>query len=113
MKKHNRKKVVRFITQLFMALLNFGGSLATKFVSLNSQPFIARPTSYRLKSDKLRQIPYVLSHHVRFIYSIVNIQLPLLGFKYCVTNFIVLIKKLWWVLIVILVLTMKEVVPES
>ena len=36
--------MVRLIKQVFTALLSFSRSLATKYVSLNNEPWMIRPT---------------------------------------------------------------------
>ena len=42
-----------FIKQAFIVLLSFSRSLATKYISLNNEPCLARPTLIDLNSDEL------------------------------------------------------------
>ena len=41
-----------FVQQTFIVLLSFGGSSATKCASLNSNPYMTRPTIIDLNQDK-------------------------------------------------------------
>ena len=44
MKNHDIKIMFTLIKQMFIALLSFTGSLATKCVSVNNEPCMTRPT---------------------------------------------------------------------
>ena len=48
----------RIIKQVFIALLSFSGSLATKYTSLNNQPCMTRPALIDLNPDKHNQGMY-------------------------------------------------------
>ena len=53
MKKSWYKIILRFIVQAFIALLSFSWSLATKSISLNSDPCLAKPALIDLNSSEL------------------------------------------------------------
>ena len=44
-----------FIKKEFLVLLSFGGSLATKCISLDNKPYIIRPTLIDLNPDECNQ----------------------------------------------------------
>ena len=46
---------------MFIALLSFSGSLATKSVSLNNETCMARPTLIDLSHIKLNYYPFIIS----------------------------------------------------
>ena len=54
-----------FVKQTFivlvLVLLVFGGSTATKCVSVNNQPFIVRPMLTDLNTDELHRSPFIIS----------------------------------------------------
>ena len=49
------------IKQVFIALLSFSGSLATKCMPLNNEPFIARPTLIDLNPVEINYYSIVIS----------------------------------------------------
>ena len=49
------------IKQLFIVLMSFGESLATKWVSLNEEPCIIRPTLIDLNRVELKYYPFIIS----------------------------------------------------
>ena len=49
------------IKQLYIGLLSFGSSLATKFVSLNDEPGMIRPTLIDFNPVKLKYYPFMIS----------------------------------------------------
>ena len=53
------------IKQVFIALLVFSGSLVTKCISLNNQPYLTRPTLIDLNTyennERLRHCPFMVS----------------------------------------------------
>ena len=51
----------RLLKQLFIALLSFKGSLATKCMSLNSESCTARPTLIDLNTVELNYYPFMIS----------------------------------------------------
>ena len=51
----------RLIKQTFLVLLSFNGSLATKCVSLNNNPCIARPVYINLNSLELNYYLFMIS----------------------------------------------------
>ena len=50
-----------FIKQVFIILLSFSSSLATKCPSLNDEQFILRPTLIDLNPVKLKCYPFMIS----------------------------------------------------
>lgn len=54
-------KIINFLKQTFIVLLNLGGSLARKRTSLNNQPCIARTTLIDENPDELPYHPFVIS----------------------------------------------------
>ena len=56
----------RFINQMLIVLLHFGGVLATKCISLHNEPLKVTPTSFDLNPNKM----YQEIHHYLFIISI-------------------------------------------
>ena len=65
----------RFIKQVFVALLSFNGSLDTKWISLNNEPCLTRPTLVYLNFD---EDDHGL-HHFLFIMESCNILGDLLS----------------------------------
>ena len=53
--------MLRLIKQVFIALLRFSGSLTTKFVSLNYEPYVTRATLIGLNLDELNYYPFIVS----------------------------------------------------
>ena len=51
----------KLIKQAFVALLTFTGSLATKCMSLNSEPYIIRSTVIDLNPVELNYYPFMIS----------------------------------------------------
>ena len=51
----------RPIKQVFILLLSFSGSLATKCVSLNDEPCMVRPTLIDLNPVELKYYPFMIS----------------------------------------------------
>ena len=51
----------KLIKQAVVALLTFTGSLATKCMSLNSEPYIVRSTVIDLNPDELNYYPFMIS----------------------------------------------------
>ena len=49
------------IKEVFIALLSFSESLATKFVSLNNEPCMIRPTLIDVNPFELSYYPFVIS----------------------------------------------------
>ena len=49
------------IKQVFIALLSFGESLATKCVSLNNEPCMIRPTLIELNTVERNCYPFMIS----------------------------------------------------
>ena len=49
------------IKQVFIAVLNFGGPLATKYVSLNKEPCMIRPTLIDLNPSELKYYQLMVS----------------------------------------------------
>ena len=49
------------IKQVFIVLLDFSGSLATKFVSLGNEPYRSRTTSIDLNPVELNYYPFMIS----------------------------------------------------
>ena len=49
------------IKQVFIALLNFSGSLATEYVSLNNKPCMTRPTVINLNPVELNYYPFMIN----------------------------------------------------
>ena len=49
------------IIALVLLVLSFGGSLATKCISMNNQPCMVRPTVIDLNPDKLFYYPFIIS----------------------------------------------------
>ena len=78
MKKHDIKYCFRLIKQGFIALLNFSESLATKCISLQNEPCIARPTITDLKSYEhnqgLRHYPFMVSLDVTEVVMLLMIH---------------------------------------
>ena len=63
----------RLIKQVFITLLSFSGSLATKCVSLNNEPCTARPTLSDLNLIELIHYPLMISlDKCNGIYNTVN-----------------------------------------
>ena len=60
-RKYLMKNMFIFIKQMLVGLLSFGGSLATKYVSLNNQPCVTKPTLVDLNPDDLRYDPFIFS----------------------------------------------------
>ena len=50
----------RLIKQVFTALLSFSGSLATKFVPLNNEPCMIRPTLINLNPFEPNYYPFMI-----------------------------------------------------
>ena len=50
-----------FIEQVFIALLNFSWSLATKRLSLNNEPYMIRPAIINLSPVELKYYPFMIS----------------------------------------------------
>ena len=50
-----------FIKQAFIAFLRFSGPLATKCISLNNDPCLARPTFISLILNELHYYPFIVS----------------------------------------------------
>ena len=50
----------RLIKQVLTALLSFSGSLATKFVSLNNEPYMIRLTLIDLNPVELNYYPFMI-----------------------------------------------------
>ena len=57
--------MLRFIKQVFIALLSFSGSLATKCISLIKEPCLTRPYLIDLNPDEISQglchCPFMIS----------------------------------------------------
>ena len=53
--------MVSLIKQVFIVLLSFTSSLATRFVSLNDELCIVRPTLIGLNLIKLKYYPFMIS----------------------------------------------------
>ena len=57
--------MLRFIKQVFIALLSFSGSLAIKCISLIKEPCLARPNLIDLNPDEISQglchYPFMIS----------------------------------------------------
>ena len=51
----------RLIKQIFVALLTFSASLATKCMSLNSEPSMIKTTLIDLNPAKLNHYPFMIS----------------------------------------------------
>ena len=49
------------IKQVFIALLSFSSSLATKFVSLNDETCVLRPTLIDLSPVEVKYYPFMIS----------------------------------------------------
>ena len=52
---------IRVNKQVFVGLLSFSKSLATKCVSLNNEPCMTRPTLYDLNLIKFNYYPFLIS----------------------------------------------------
>ena len=50
----------RLIKQVFLALLNFRGSLATKYVSVNNEQLMIRPTFLDINSIELNYYTFII-----------------------------------------------------
>ena len=50
-----------FIKQIFLVFLSFSSSLATKCVSLNNEPCMARPTLLDLNSVESKYFSFMIS----------------------------------------------------
>ena len=53
----------RKIKQVFIALLNFSRSFATKCVSLDNEPYVIRPTLININPIQLKYYPFMISMH--------------------------------------------------
>ena len=51
----------RLIKQVFIALLSFSGSLATRYLSLNNEPIMTRPTLLDINSIELKYYPFMIT----------------------------------------------------
>ena len=49
------------IKQVFIALLSFSGSSATRYVSLNTEPYLIRPTPIDLNLVELNYYPFLIT----------------------------------------------------
>ena len=53
--------MIVLIKQVFMVLLNFSGSFATKSVSLNTEPYMVTPTHIDLNAIEPDYYPFMFS----------------------------------------------------
>ena len=69
MKKHEILYMPGFIKQMYvvqvlvLVLLGFDGSLVAKYISMNNQPCMARPTLIDMNSDELYYYPFIVSRN--------------------------------------------------
>ena len=61
MKRHGIKAMLRLTEQVFIQLLNFSWSLATKCVSLDNEPYLIRPTLVDLILTELNSYLFMVS----------------------------------------------------
>ena len=65
MKKHDTVQMLGFLdgTHLFqvLVLLGFGGSSTAKYVTMNNQPCIVRPTLIDLNPDEVYYYTFIIS----------------------------------------------------
>ena len=61
--KKNNIIIFKFIKEAFIASFQafISGSLATKYISLNDEPYLVRPTLINLNPDELHYYPFMVS----------------------------------------------------
>ena len=75
--------MLELIKQVFIVLLNFGQSLATKCMSLNNEPCMTRPFFVDLNLVELKNYPFIISLGK---FSRICISVDDLTTKICVLN---------------------------